>query len=319
MSDWSRIAAAYDAGRLNLIGEGSLASGREGIHWLMPWAVTRARARGATSYGAQEVPVAAALTVPERAAITYLHGAMAERPVSDYSLAVQLFGEVYPAQSSIYTSVTENHQFDRSLLNIDQPSGVQHGKIGTLFSSLSLLYFLIKKDQLQRSRKIPPIDAAAGDPELKAWLKRYPDPDLWHVMVAEFNYDLPDVWKLFEWIVAQPQCGRATAALLFLQIDGPRIIGLSPGVPGKQDKSAKLAIKIVTRSEGPKGFPENLLSLSDGRFADDQRPLLAKLRAKPMAVDGVPVPERLLGEPFSGRAAQTATSVHSECCITRER
>lgn len=48
---------------------------------------------------------------------------------------------------------------------------------------------------------------------LMAWLERH-GPDEWHQIALSANWDFVDP-KLFEWIIAQPDCDEATALALF--------------------------------------------------------------------------------------------------------
>lgn len=102
----------------------------------------------------------------------------------------------------------------------------------------------------------------------------------------------------------QPQCGRSTAAFLFLMIRGERGVGKPLTALARSDTAAQLAARILQRSECGAGFPDSLLSLSFAGFDDDQRPLLHRLRQVETGQEGLPVPGRLFGEPFKGGPPQ---------------
>jgi hypothetical protein len=53
---------------------------------------------------------------------------------------------------------------------------------------------------------------------LLEWLPGNSDPDLWHLLVSNLNYDYKETLEIIRWIVNQPDCDGATAALALSMI-----------------------------------------------------------------------------------------------------
>jgi hypothetical protein len=157
----------------------------------------------------------------------------------------------------------------------------------------------------------PKDSTAGGDAGFFPWLERNRDPDLWHVIVANFNYDLECTMDFCKWVIKQPDCDRATAAWIFLGCEGQRYVGKSRA---DLNEYGKIIEEIVSISEG-RGYSRNELSLSSMGWEDDQRPLLKELQQRATEDAGIPVPVKLLSEPFHGRSPQTPYAVHSECIV----
>ncbi len=150
------------------------------------------------------------------------------------------------------------------------------------------------------------------------WLERNPDPDLWHIIVAEANYDNECSEDFVSWVIEQPLCDRATAAYLFLGLDGIKYVcDRAPNAPVGAEFGFKTVRRICERSENGDGFPRSELTLSEHGRVDDQRPTLDRmLRAAGSGPSApIPVPKRLLARPFEGRPARTPFVFHSETLI----
>lgn len=91
----------------------------------------------------------------------------------------------HTAQMGVCHACEQEIAFDRAQLNAVPPKKPLFGgdPLRTLVDALRLVSLMNRRAALTRAKKIPPIRAAADDPALLAWLKRYPDPDLWHLMV----------------------------------------------------------------------------------------------------------------------------------------
>lgn len=316
---WSQVAASYDAGRVQL-GSGSPLGSGEDMVWIMPWAVHQARqAEGIDMTGAP--PAASDLTPAEQAACARLYNAITgatvilngRRHSQDDSPAWT--GAFYPTEFAVTHGVSVTRQ---DLMSFPTDNRSVPRRLDFLAYARQGLSLARNKEAAATATAAPPINGALGDAAVQAWLKKHPDPDLWHLMTAPgaLNFDLPAVLKTFDWIIAQPLCDRATAASLFLDCHGTDIVGKTLAEVRRMDPCYAVAAKILQRSEGS-GYARSRFTLSCVGRQDDQTHLLGSLRQRPMTPERLPVPERLLGAPFSGAAATSATEVHSECWLTR--
>ena len=154
--------------------------------------------------------------------------------------------------------------------------------------------------------KKPATGTSGDDPSFFEWLDDNRDPDLWHLIVRHFNYDAPCAMQFCDWAIEQPECDKATAALIFILCCGESYIGKPTS---ELDKDGEIIAKLVRRSEGS-GFARNELSLSSVGEDNDQRPLLKRLQERPTSgVYTVPIPTNLLSNPFDGRWPATLFAV----------
>lgn len=155
------------------------------------------------------------------------------------------------------------------------------------------------------------------------WLEANRDPDLWHRLIFEANWDLECTEVFASWLIEQPDCDRATAAALFIAGNGVDVVF---GRPRAQRAEAgidyvpfgeRLVELIVHRSEYGDGFPRSELTLSELGFADDQLTVLRTFSdARPDQIEQ-PIPRRLLGDVFSGRRSSTPYVLVDESLIAR--
>ncbi len=318
--DWSEVASAYDAGHAELYGVGPLGSG-QAMFWVMPWAVAQAQ-KADDVVAPWGPPKANGLDPAERIACAQLYSSITRatvlldgktRSMNDSGMT-QFF---YPVQ----WAVTNRVAYSREDLAAELPRNlaVPHRLDPLAWARLG--FIKTRRDAAAKAaRPIPPVNGPLNDSNVQTWLKKYPDPALWHQMSApgNLNYDLPATLKTFEWIVAQPACDRATAASLFLACYGLDVVGKTLAEVRRMDGCYHLVAKILQRSEG-EGFARSDFTLSCLGLDDDQTQVLEEFRALVVPKDGLPRPERLLGTVFTGKPAVTATTVHSETWITRER
>jgi hypothetical protein len=139
------------------------------------------------------------------------------------------------------------------------------------------------------------------------------DPDLWHLIVRQVNFDLGATQRFVEWVVEQPDCDRATAAFLFLEMNGPECVANpSERVVSSTDFSGRLIDRICTRSQNGDGFPISELTLSEHGLRDDQRGVLQQMLSMTATAIRCPVPVNLLSMPFGGRRAKSPYVVQPE-------
>jgi hypothetical protein len=150
------------------------------------------------------------------------------------------------------------------------------------------------------------------------WLEANRDPDLWHLIARQVNFDLSPTKRFVEWVVEQPDCDRATAAFLFLEMSGPECVANpSERVVSGTDFPYRLISRICVRSQNGDGFPISELTLSEHGVRDDQRGVLQQMLNISMTATAIrcPVPVNLLLMPFSGRRAKSPYVVQPECYI----
>lgn len=193
---------------------------------------------------------------------------------------------------------------------------------------------LIVQDRIARFglAKAPAgVQIALDDPAFPDFFVAQGDPDLWHMAVVNLNYDLPHVPGLLTWIVQQPDCDAATAALILRAVNVPEVAGRRID---RLSGYAAVAAAVCLRAEGP-GFARRELSISSVApdLGDDQRPLLARMRAlRPVParlIDDhlprwlrapldrllparVPLPVALLSAPFAGRPPRSRWTIGDE-------
>lgn len=162
----------------------------------------------------------------------------------------------------------------------------------------------------------PKFDICATDEKFLDWLGENPDPDLWHLIVGNFNYDLPCTSRVLNWIVDQPDCDRATAASAFALCCGEDYAGRPKAdVDERTDTYAGIVEKICRRSELGDGFPVN--RLAPFGYDGNPRDLLDDMRRKAQSGDHVvPVPVKLLSAPFADGQPRTPYYVHSETIVS---
>jgi hypothetical protein len=318
-ASWFQVAAAYDAGKAQLGSSGPLGSG-ENMVWVMPWAVHQARQAEGLDL-TRGSPAASDLTPGEQAACARLYNAITgatvilngrEHTHTDGMAWTEAF---YPTQWAVNKGVVVTRE---DLMSLPSRNNAVPRRLDFLAYARQGIVLARRKDATSQAKGAPPINGGLDDAEVQAWLKKHPDPDLWHLMTAPgaLNFDLPAVMKTYAWIIAQPTCDRATAASLFMACFGTDIVGKTLAEVKRMDPCYGLAAKILQRSEGV-GYDSSRFTLSCVGKPNDQTHLLPALRQRPMPPEGLPVPERLLGTPFVGIAASSATEVHSECWITR--
>lgn len=160
--------------------------------------------------------------------------------------------------------------------------------------------------------------------ELLDWLPGNSDPDLWHLLVANLNYDYEDTLKVVLWIVSQPECDRSTAALALFLINADAYVGYETleDCEGWDRHHWSIAKTICERSEAGL-YPLSRFNLTCVGIDNDQTGTLDMLQrcAKDLAERGQtipwPMPVKLLSRPFEGRDAVSATYLVNDDTLYR--
>lgn len=146
--------------------------------------------------------------------------------------------------------------------------------------------------------------------ELLAWLPEQRDPDLWHLLVDGLNYDHESAWKVVEWIVQQPECDRATAALALIRISADVYMSYETiDACSDWDRTGWSIARIVSDRSNRGDYIQQNLNLSCVGEDNDQSGMqdMLEREASRLREQGKklpwPVPSRLFSQPFSGRDA----------------
>lgn len=137
-----------------------------------------------------------------------------------------------------------------------------------------------------------------------AFLEDGRDPDLWHQIVDGLNYDSPWALDYVLWIVRQPDCDLATAALAFVSLRcAPYVYGAPDTARHFDDRHLRIATEICHRSAA-----SHYTRAKIGWHAPEHHPspasVLADIRstchARGLAPDQtfLPIPEAVLGANF---------------------
>ena len=302
------IQNAYDLGLADVRGTGPLGGLGRGLHYLMPYVVAFAR-NGRSPYQGDDWPDYAALSPNELKAMEVLHAALnddqfdvMERYPAAWAVIVPLAHEALDSKGKTLERCKLYEIAPEPELGITNPS----------LAAAAIVGFFNRFD----FDKIPTVDQRVDFEECGtiAGLEQSRDPDLWHLVPGGFNFDSERTFEVLNWIIEQPECDRATAALIFLRLCGSDYVG-KPIIPEDERSrpTAEIINKICKRSES-EGFARSELSLSCVEEADDQRPLLQEMVASYSGAIGdcIPIPTRLFSVPFIGRAPITPYVVQDE-------
>lgn len=321
---------AWDAGRAEVAGADLLNGPGAAGCWLLPHAVMRARmlAQRADLPWAL-TPAWTALTPAEREAVAFLWRVL---NLTDPELTdvmedhPDIAGEICVLFNETRGIMTGRRSYPRQHLAppyLDRKA--LHAPNGWAAA------IVIARDRIARfglARAPAGVQIALDDAAFPDFFVAQGDPDLWHMAVAHLNYDLPQVPGLLTWILDQPDCDAATAALILRAVDVPDVAGRRidrlSGYPA-------VAAAVCRRAEGV-GFARRELSIASVApdIGDDQRPFLARMRAlRPTSarlIDDhlpgwlrgpvnrllparVPLPVSLLSVPFAGRPPRSRWTI----------
>lgn len=168
--------------------------------------------------------------------------------------------------------------------------------------------------QSQVAQLFKPVD------QIGEWLPGNGDPDLWHLLVGGLSFDHERTLDIVDWIVRQPDCDRATAALTIAHIGAYAYKQLET-LEQNEDWShhVQAIVRTVCERSEVGLYPISRLNLSCVGHDNDQRATLdmlvrraAELEARGHVVPW-PQPVHLLSTSFEGRdALSTHYEVHED-------
>jgi hypothetical protein len=143
----------------------------------------------------------------------------------------------------------------------------------------------------------------AGTRSMIKWLSGK-DPDVWFASTSRLNWD--DAFPVLQWIISQPDCDKANAAMIFWLSEPNYQARLL--VQGQQPSSeAWQLVDTVLRNWRAGFYRRSELSWPDGTDMPKIDHFVNQLNAVPGGAQALGVPEELL-RPFAGRAPRLAPS-----------
>jgi hypothetical protein len=294
--------------------------------FLLPYSVCVARDNGYTGK-AIRYPDYDELTESERTAINLTYVALTARNRDEIKSWIAKTGMsatlIEPAYRLLDLDRNQDEEpMDREILRLDMNRPHAEVSEALVYPAVMITSVCSMIGLSDGPRRRGP-DALAGGANFLKELEALDDPDVWHLIVNGFNYDLEVTWRAVDWIVGRPECDAATAALAFLRLQGEDYVGKRVPELGEPAESpfdaARIVAKICLRSEGA-GFARSDLSLRCVGEDDDQRALLARLveregeRPEP---GRIPAPRRLLANVFDGRPPDTPYRVEPDDYVFR--
>ena len=181
--------------------------------------------------------------------------------------------------------------------------------------------------------RLPPGGARAADdvarriadPAIYDWLAADPDPELWHIILWSLEWDKGPDPVFCNWVVARPECDRATAADLFLAFSGPDLVGLTGGEARERfpefGEYVEVIVRICERCANG-GYPisrfrPNFLDWEDAdlpKWRED----LARANPGPDQPDRLQAPVSLLEKDFPSREPRSDYEVRDGMIVRRQ-
>lgn len=293
--DRSACGQAYATALLQLSGRKRARNQSEKLFAFLPLAILHSR-RGKDL---SATPQYEDLTPEEQFAVHILYDVIAEidDPIANYP---RVMGEIAILRNMI-----------AGLIKVSTP---RQGQTEDLIQ-MAVKIVMVAREYGAPDPKLPKIQTVVDD---IGWHETHRDPDLWHIIVREANFDLKSCRNFAEWVIDESDCDRATAAFLFLTLDGPEFVtNMSEAAVREAKFRNQVITRICLRSQSGDGFPNSKLTLSEHGLADNQRDALKRMLEASMTATamGFPMPVKLLSTPFSGRRAKSHYIFHSECYI----
>lgn len=152
-----------------------------------------------------------------------------------------------------------------------------------------------------------------GVDSLLEWLPRNSDPELWHMLVGRLNYDYDETLEIVDWIVSQPKCDRATAALALEMISPDSIIDKASEAECEIWERWPWRIAHTISQQSANGlYKRSSFNLASEGWDNDVTPLRDMLLnyERELAQQGRKVhwrvPVELLSETYNGRDARSS-------------
>ena len=308
----SGLASIFQRNKVTLIG--GQASGR--ADYLMPFSVRFVR-RENSKNNLLDAPPVDQLTPSERRACKLLYDVLCAETGS----ILDLMADNPRVGETIYGLFKYRDMEDmaRELLDDTCRARLSNPTGAPLAGSVIIVRDFVRLEASGRRARGGPESFSTTDPAFLEWQDKAPDPDLWHQMLRELNYDIPENVVFLFWIVRHPSCDRATAAALFLMLFGQQMVGMP--VAGVTAQFPGTLVFEICKRATLQGFARSELTLESVGFANDQRALLNEMRTlyetrADVATDCLSVPVALFDKPFAGRAPASAYYAHSECYVT---
>lgn len=288
--------------------------------YLMPFAARYVR-REVTGNAAAPAPGVQALTKGEQTACRIIHATL-RAGIGD---EIDLMSDYPRVGEAIYMLYKNRDKAAGDMARLDDTCrGALDAGMGGMENPLSRAVIIMRAfaevEAHQSACSEPAFRIETTDPGFLDWLGQEPDPDLWHQMLRELNYDIGENIEVLRWIIRHPACDRATAAAIFMMLNGADIVGFSIAAVQGHFPGPLIADLAVRANE--QGFMRHELSLASVGWPNDQTGSLARmrqaydLRAQP-GIACVPVPVGLFSRPLTGRAPASPYVAHSECVISR--
>ncbi|WP_170385399.1 DUF4274 domain-containing protein [Ruegeria atlantica] len=325
--EYSRVRADYKKGREDVLNAKHLnRRGRKMIFWLpVGLVMARAALSGAETVDYSIIPKWSNFIPVERKALRIAHAAMHGGEINLMAAHTHLGELIFAIRQCAqnHVKMLDDKLLDRGLLDMEHMTSLE------MYQSIrptphedppfTLPLFIAKLVQNAVSAEMrfsdrlhslpdPGFAISATDAGFLGWMEEFRDPDFWPVFVKGINHDLDATLPIIEWIVRQPDCDRATAAMIFVTFGGDSIVGKNKGDLRAEEE--RICAYICDRlNDG--GYARQELSLSGLGFADDQSERFKRFSALAPSSD-IPSPAPLFEKPFSGRAPTTPYYIHSE-------
>jgi hypothetical protein len=323
--DWQSVYEAartrLDMQEMALSGSAAQATAPSGheADFLMPFAARFMR-REISGNASAPAPEAQRLTKGEGIACKIIHDTLRAK-IGD---EIELMCDYPRVGEAIYMLYKFRDKADPSMTRLDDTcraalSAGMGGMENLLSRAVLILRAYAEVEAHQTAQADPGFQIETTDPGFLDWLGQDPDPDLWHQMLCVLNYDIKENVEVLHWIIRQPACDRATAATIFMMLNGADIVGFS--VAAVQGHFPGPLIADLCQRANAQGFIRHELSLSSVGWPNDQSAALPQMqraydqRAQP-GIDCVPVPTGLFITPLLGRAPASPYVAHSECVIS---
>jgi hypothetical protein len=317
----SEIRAGYDLG-LEDLASGETLGGASRLMFLLPYSVAVVR-NGGVLDRSLKCPQYDELSRSEKQAtrISFKALTVGGEKINDYVGRNGHFGD-YIFALHAHDRDIGHKVFHRDILELHDPSPMQKLLHVPVYPAVEIVKICGGIDFDRRPPQPEREYLDASKPGFIEALASLNEPELWHLIVNEFSYDLSCTYEVLDWIVDQPECDAATAALAFIRIWGEDYVGQPyPGATeARHNRSLSIAARICRRSEGA-WFERTELSLDCVGERNDQGPLLERAIAKfaKRSAEGfegrIPIPRRLLGHVFEGRPPSTTFFVLAECVV----
>ena len=326
----AQVQVDYEKGRKDVLYSKQLSKrGRKMMCWLpIGLIMARAKVSGAERPDFSLIPDWASLAPVERKALSIAHLAMygdegdvidamtAHPHLSGWVMSIQHNARSYMEElgSKTLDRAMLDHEYLTDFGNWSNLKPYPHAEVAArlphfiavlVYTTLSAeLRFLDSRYTLLD----PGFEISISDNGFLNWLEEYRDPDFWPELIRGMNPDLDAALPVIGWIVQQPDCDRATAAMAFVLLGGDIIVGKSRAdLRGQREN---LCADICERAANG-GYERQDFSLAAMGLAEDPSERIRRYANAEISGD-IPSPAALFAGSVYGRAPQTPFYIHSE-------